>query len=95
MSTMIKEVNEALVEADASEAKASAAAEAVAGYENRFVDLRRHIDDRFGEFEKRVDNRFNNVDFRFEKNEVDIRLIKWILGFNLAFVGVVLFTSLT
>lgn len=36
MTTMITEVYEALKEAGASEEKAKAAAEAVAGYENRF-----------------------------------------------------------
>jgi hypothetical protein len=43
MSTMISEVYDALKEAGASEEKARKAAEAIAGYENRFAK----IDERF------------------------------------------------
>lgn len=39
MTTLIKEVYEALKEAGASEEKSSKAAEAIAGYENRFNKL--------------------------------------------------------
>ena len=39
MSIMIAEVYEALLEAGASESKAKAAAESLAGYENRFAKI--------------------------------------------------------
>ena len=39
MSTMISEVYDALKEAGAGEEKARAAAEAIAGYENRFAKI--------------------------------------------------------
>ena len=61
MSTMISEVYDALKEAGAGEEKARAAAEAIAGYENRFAKI-----------------------------DQDMAVVKWMLGFNLAFTGVVL-----
>lgn len=50
MSTMISEVYDAFKEAGASEEKARKAAEAVAGYENRFAK----IDERFAVMDGRL-----------------------------------------
>lgn len=50
MSTMISEVYDALKEAGASEEKARKAAEAIAGYENRFAK----IDERFAIMDGRL-----------------------------------------
>jgi hypothetical protein len=50
MSTMISEVYDAFKEAGASEEKARKAAEAVAGYENRFAK----IDERFAIMDGRL-----------------------------------------
>jgi hypothetical protein len=61
MSIMIAEVYEALLESGASEAKAKAAAEALAGYEGRFSGL-----------------------------EAGQLLLRWMVGFNLAFTMAVL-----
>lgn len=55
MTTMIRELYEALKEAGASEEKAGRAAEAIANYESRFARM-----------------------------DIDLTLIKWMLGFNLA-----------
>jgi hypothetical protein len=49
------------------------AAEAVAGYENRFIA----IDQRLA----KMDSEFNQ---RFAKIEGDIKLLTWMVGFNLA-----------
>ena len=73
MTTMIAEVYDALVAAGAPEDKARRAAEAVAGYENRFMA----IDQRLGKME----GDFNQ---RFAKIEGDIKLLSWMIGFNLA-----------
>ena len=43
MATMISEVYDALREAGASEEKARAAAEAIAGYESRFAQIDRDL----------------------------------------------------
>ncbi len=61
MSIMIAEVYEAFLDSGASEAKAKAAAEALAGYESRFSQL-----------------------------ESGQMLLKWMIGFNLAFTMAVL-----
>ena len=50
MSTMISEVYDALKEAGASEEKARKAAEAIAGYDNRFAK----IDERFATMDGRL-----------------------------------------
>ena len=50
MSTMISEVYDAFKEAGASEEKARKAAEAIAGYENRFAK----IDERFATMDGRL-----------------------------------------
>ena len=61
MSTMISEVYDALKGAGAGEEKARAAAEAIAGDENRFAKI-----------------------------DQDMAVIKWMIGFNLAFTSVIL-----
>lgn len=78
MTTMIAEVYDALLAAGSPEDKARRAAEAVAGYENRFIA----IDQRLAKME----SDFNQ---RFAKIEADIKLLTWMVGFNLAaMVGV-------
>jgi ABC-type Fe3+-hydroxamate transport system substrate-binding protein len=44
MTTMIAEVYDALIEAGASQDKARKAAEAIAGYENRFTDIEKRLE---------------------------------------------------
>ena len=73
MTTMIAEVYDALLAAGSPEDKARKAAEAVAGYENRFIA----IDQRLAKME----SDFNQ---RFAKIEGDIKLLTWMVGFNLA-----------
>ena len=70
---MIAEVYDALLAAGSPEDKARKAAEAVAGYENRFIA----IDQRLAKME----SDFNQ---RFAKIEGDIKLLTWMVGFNLA-----------
>ena len=68
MTTMIAEVYDALLAAGSPEDKARKAAEAIAGYENRF----------------------SAMDQRFAKIEGDLKLLTWMVGFNLAAtVGVI------
>lgn len=47
MTTMLSEVYDALIEAGASQEKARKAAEAVAGYENRFARIESKMDTEF------------------------------------------------
>ena len=83
MTTMIAEVYDALLAAGSPEDKARKAAEAVAGFENRLIA----IDQRLAKME----SDFNQ---RFAKIEGDIRLLSWMLGFNLAATVGVLLTLL-
>jgi hypothetical protein len=73
MTTMIAEIYDALLAAGSPEDKARKAAEAVAGYENRFTT----IDQRLA----RMEGDFNQ---RFAKIEGEIKLLTWMIGFNLA-----------
>ena len=68
MTTMIAEVYDALLAAGSPEDKARKAAEAIAGYDNRFAAM----------------------DQRFAKIEGELKLLTWMVGFNLAAtVGVI------
>ncbi len=68
MTTMIAEVYDALLAAGSPEDKARKAAEAIAGYENRFAAIEQ----------------------RLAKIEGDLKLLTWMIGFNLAAtVGIV------
>ena len=73
MTTMIAEVYDALVAAGSPEDKARKAAEAIAGYE-----------DRFGAIEHRLIKMDGDISQRFAKIEGEIRLLSWMIGFNLA-----------
>jgi hypothetical protein len=73
MTTMIAEVYDALVAAGSPEDKARKAAEAIAGYE-----------DRFGAIEQRLIKMDGDIRQRFAKIEGEIRLLSWMIGFNLA-----------
>jgi hypothetical protein len=89
MTTMIAEVYDALLAAGSPEDKARKAAEAVAGYENRFIA----IDQRLARMEADLSQRLTRIeaDFhqRFAKIEGDVKLLTWMVGFNLAaMVGV-------
>jgi hypothetical protein len=78
MTTMIAEVYDALLAAGSPEEKARKAAEAVAGYENRFIAIEQRL--------AKMESDFNQ---RFSKIEGDIKLLTWMVGFNLAaMVGV-------
>lgn len=48
MTTMIAEVYDALIEAGASEAKASAAAKSIADYEDRFNEITTNLERKKG-----------------------------------------------
>jgi hypothetical protein len=66
---MIAEVYDALVAAGSPDDKARKAAEAIAGYENRFA----------------------GIEQRLTPIEGDLRLLTWMIGFNLAgTVGIIL-----
>jgi hypothetical protein len=73
MTTMIAEIYDALLAAGSPEDKARKAAEAIAGYENRFTT----IDQRLA----RMEGDFNQ---RFAKIEGELKLLTWMVGFNLA-----------
>jgi hypothetical protein len=73
MTTMIAEVYDAFVAAGTPEDKARRAAEAVAAYENRFASL-----------EQRLIKMDGDISQRFAKVDGEIRLLSWMIGFNLA-----------
>ena len=73
MTTMIPEIYDALLAAGSPEDKARKAAEAVAGYDNRFTT----IDQRLA----KIEGDFNQ---RFAKIEGEIKLLTWMVGFDLA-----------
>jgi hypothetical protein len=70
---MIAEVYDALMAAGSPEDKARKAAEAVAGYENRFASIDQRLAKMEGDFNQ-----------RFAKIEGDLKLLSWMVGFNLA-----------
>jgi hypothetical protein len=73
MTTMIAEVYDALMAAGSPEDKARKAAEAVAGYGNRFIT----VDQRLAKMEGEFNQRFAKIDGEF-------KLLTWMVGFNLA-----------
>jgi hypothetical protein len=73
MTTMIAEVYDALVAAGSPEDKARNAAEAIAEYENHFSGI-----------EQRLTKMDGDINQRFVKIEGEIRLVSWMIGFNLA-----------
>jgi hypothetical protein len=83
MTTMIAEIYDALLAAGSPEDKARKAAEAVAGYEDRFTT----IDQRLAKME-------GNFNQRFARIEGELKLLSWMLGFNLAATVGVLFMLL-
>ncbi len=86
MTAMISEVYEALLEAGASPAKAVKAVEAVAAYDNRFARNERETVDGF----VTVDRRFNAVDVQLAKLQGELGPLKWMMGFALGGVGVLI-----
>jgi hypothetical protein len=70
---MIAEVYDALLAAGSPEDKARKAAEAIAGYDNRFTAIEQRL--------IKIEGDFNQ---RFAKVEGEIRLLSWMIGFNLA-----------
>jgi chromosome segregation ATPase len=97
---MIAEVCDALKSAGADEDKARAAATAIAGQwdiEPRFDQIDRRfdqIDQRIDKVEGRLDrleNRFDRLEQRVSRIETDVGIIKWMLGFTLAFQVATLF----
>jgi hypothetical protein len=86
MSKMIFEVDDALREAGASEEKARKAAEALAGYENRFTQLDRALD----ALDRKLEQRFARVDERFAKTDGEMALLRWMIAFNLALTVAIL-----
>ena len=107
MARMIAEVYDALRSAGADEDKARAAATAIAGQwdiEPRFDQIDRRFDqidkriDKVEERLDRLDDRFDRLDDRFDRLEqrvsrleTDVGIIKWMLGFTLAFQVAILF----
>ncbi len=73
MTTMIAEIYDALLAAGSPEDKARKAAEAVAGYENRFTAIDRRLAKMEGDFNQ-----------RFAKIEGELKLLIRMAGFNLA-----------
>jgi predicted nuclease with TOPRIM domain len=100
MARMIAEVYDALKSAGADD-EARAAATAIAGQwdvEPRFdqidrrfdqIDMRidkleEHLDRLEGRFD-RLEDRFGRLEQRVSKLEADVGIVKWMLGFTLAF----------
>jgi len=84
MTTMISEIYDALTAAGTPDDKARKVAEAVAAFETKFVDFgteRDRIGDRFDQ----VDHQLESVEAKFAKVDRDVAVLKWMLGFVLAF----------
>jgi predicted nuclease with TOPRIM domain len=102
---MIAEVYDALRSAGADEDKARAAA--IAGQweieprfdqiDRRFDEIDKRIDkieERLGRLEDRfdrMDDRFDRLEQRVNKLETDVAIVKWMVGFTLAFQVATLF----
>jgi hypothetical protein len=84
MTTMIAEVYDALVAAGSPEDKARKAAEAIAGYEDRFGAIEQRLIKMEGDISQRFTKIEGDIKQRFAKVEGEIRLLSWMLGFNLA-----------
>jgi hypothetical protein len=84
MTTMIAEVYDALVAAGSPEEKARKAAEAVAAYDNRFGGIEQQLTKMDGDISQRFAKLEGDVNQRFAKIEGEIRLLSWMIGFNLA-----------
>jgi hypothetical protein len=94
MTTMIAEVYDALMAAGSPEDKARKAAEAVAGYENRFSAVDHGLAKMEGEFNQRFAKMEGEFHQRFAKIEGEIKLLTWMVGFNLAATAGVFFMLL-
>ncbi len=79
MTTILTEVYDAFVSAGVPDDKARKAAEALGGQERRFDKLENTIDLRFAAQKSEMDTRFAKVD-------VELLLLKWMMGFTLALV---------
>jgi uncharacterized membrane protein affecting hemolysin expression len=81
MTTMIAELYDALLAAGSPEDKARKAAEAMAGYEayeGRFVRIESDLHELKGTA--------SSIDRRLSALEGEVRLLKWMIGFVLAFL---------
>ena len=81
---MIAEVYDALVAAGSPEDKARKAAEAIAGYEDRFGAIEQRLIKIDGDISQRFAKMDADFSQRFAKVEGEIRLLSWMVGFNLA-----------
>jgi hypothetical protein len=84
MGTMISEIYDALREAGASEEKARKAAEAIAGYENRFGDVRQGLD----RLDAKIDREITEV-------RATQRLHSWMLGYIVLIITTLLWRVFT
>jgi hypothetical protein len=84
MTTMIAEVYDALVAAGSPEDKARRAAEAIAAYENRFGGIEQQLIKMDGDISQRFAKMEGDISQRFARVDGEIRLLSWMLGFNLA-----------
>jgi tetrahydromethanopterin S-methyltransferase subunit G len=93
MARMIAEVYDALRSAGADEEKARAAATAIAGQWEVWPRFDQ-IDRRFDQIDKRIDKveeRLDRLEQRVSKIEADVGILKWMVGFALAFQVATLF----
>lgn len=78
------EVYDALVSAGAPEEKARKAAEAIAAYEDRFATIDQRLVKIDGDINQRFTKLEGDINQRFAKVEGEIKLLSWMIGFNLA-----------
>jgi hypothetical protein len=74
MALMLGQLYDALRAGNVPDDKARAAADEVATYEGELTKLRLEMDERFREMGERIG-----------RVEADVRLLKWMMGFVLAF----------
>ena len=97
MTTMISELYDALKEAGASEEKARSAAEAMAGYESRFADIRQDIASVRSDLKQDIANvRGEIAEARHdakqdsERTNGRINTLRWMLATNIAMTAAIL-----
>ena len=83
MTTMISELYDALKEAGASEEKARSAAEAMAGYESRFADIRQDIASVRSELKQDIANVRGDLKQDIERTNGRINTLTWMVGTNI------------
>ena len=58
--------------------------------DNKIDDLRHRLDDKIDDLGYRLDDKIDNLGHRVERIEAGIGTLKWVLGAEVAVIGVIL-----